>query len=314
MNLKQVSKWFLLICSLLFTLSACLPAEDAPVAVPVKASGAAAYNLGAVTRGTLVQTKRVTVDYRPLSENNYSFTLDGIFYDGISAAAGDIVEEGEVLARLDKSAVNGRVANAEFDLRLAQAAADMYAGTDSAEASRKRRNLAQEKLDAVRSEAELYELRAVSGGLVTFAKSVTPQKVSRKGEIIFTVANGEPQYRVGSADSGYFTAGESYTLNLDGSEYTAIAREEGGAIYFTPELDVETPPARGSIVLTLERSDNALIVPGKAVKRGSDGGDVVYVLNSAGLREAITVETGLTVGGNTEIKNGLNEGDEIIVG
>jgi multidrug efflux pump subunit AcrA (membrane-fusion protein) len=299
---------------LLITFAGCLPSEDEPVAAPVRAGTAVTFNLGAVTRGTLVQTKRVTLDYRPLLVNNYSFDIEGVYFDAIHVAAGDSVTTGDILASLDRSEIDQRVANAEFELRSAEITADMYAGTTSAEAARKRRNLAREKLDTVRAEAERYELRAESDGIVTFVKSVSRQKTSRSHEILFTVANGEPQYRVGTSDSGLFTPGEVYTLTLDKTEYTAVAQTENGAVYFTPDVTLEAPPAKGSILLTLERSEDTLIVPGKSVKRGTDGGSVVYVLNAAGLREAVPVETGIIVGGSTEIKNGLNEGDEIIVG
>jgi multidrug efflux pump subunit AcrA (membrane-fusion protein) len=312
--MKHYLKLLLSACVLLFALAACLPSEEAPIAAPVRAGTAVSFNLGAVTRGTLVQTKRVTIDYRPLRENNYAFEIEGVYFNTALVAVGDSVEAGDLLAVLDKSDINVRLANAEFDLRSAEITAEMYAGTPSAEAARKRRNLAREKLDTLRAEAELYELRAETSGIVTFVKAVSPQKTSRSHEILFTVANGEPQYRVGSSDSKYFTAGDNYTLTLDNTTYSAIAQEENGAIYFTPDVSLEAPPAKGAIVVTLDRAENTLIVPGKAVKRGTDGGSVVYVLNTAGLREAVPVETGIIVGGNTEIKNGLQEGDEIIVG
>lgn len=73
-----------------------------------------------------------------------------------------------------------------------------------------------------------------------------------------------------------------------------------------------TPGQFVNVVLKLKEQPNALIVPAPAVQAGQQG-SFVYVIKSDETVEARPVQTGQTIGNQTVIETGLQEGDRIVV-
>lgn len=71
------------------------------------------------------------------------------------------------------------------------------------------------------------------------------------------------------------------------------------------------PEMTANVDITVERSDNALLVPSEAVKKKTDGAKVVLMRN--GVAEAVPVQTGLEDEDNIEIKEGVQDGDEVVL-
>ena len=84
-------------------------------------------------------------------------------------------------------------------------------------------------------------------------------------------------------------------------------------VYFKltqPALDLEDND-RGTLELVLDRREDALLLPEKAVSMMGEK-QVVYYLDEEGIRRFREVTTGLAANGQIEILSGLNEGDEVI--
>ena len=64
-------------------------------------------------------------------------------------------------------------------------------------------------------------------------------------------------------------------------------------------------------ILVLDSVKDAIVISNNLIKK-VDGTKVVYVLKN-GEKTAVEVETGLSTGSQTEIRSGLNEGDEIVI-
>lgn len=129
--------------------------------------------------------------------------------------------------------------------------------------------------------------------------------------------------------TGSLAAGDSkaLTLRVEGTPY-----ERQGSLQFT---DVAVDPGTGQITLrgkfpnadgvllpgmyvrvkTPQGTDNqAILVPQRAVKRGSDGSSLVMVVGADERAEARSVTTGVMQGSRWQITEGLKAGDQVIVG
>ncbi len=105
------------------------------------------------------------------------------------------------------------------------------------------------------------------------------------------------------------------TLLTDG-EYTEVV-DDGEAIYYYGRLSVPNNDGKLRIGMTtqnviyVESAENVLSVPVTAIKTNADG-KYVEVLTKAGVVQK-SIETGVSDGLNTEVKKGVDEGDEVII-
>ena len=105
------------------------------------------------------------------------------------------------------------------------------------------------------------------------------------------------------------------TLLTDG-EYTEVV-DDGEAIYYYGRLSVPNNDGKLRIGMTtqnviyVESAENVLSVPVTAIKTNADG-KYVEILTKAGAVQK-SIETGVSDGLNTEVKKGVDEGDEVII-
>ena len=105
------------------------------------------------------------------------------------------------------------------------------------------------------------------------------------------------------------------TLLTDG-EYTEVV-DDGEAIYYYGRLSVPNNDGKLRIGMTtqnviyVESAENVLSVPVTAIKTNADG-KYVEVLTKAGVVQK-SIEIGVSDGLNTEVKKGVDEGDEVII-
>jgi len=104
---------------------------------------------------------------------------------------------------------------------------------------------------------------------------------------------------------------------------------EGQVTYIYPYLEKKTRTAKvriefdnsdlklkpdmfAKVVLSVNQQDDALVIPSEAIIR-SGTREQVFVMRSAGKFEPRMVKTGLSSNGDTQITDGLSEGEEIVV-
>ncbi len=111
-------------------------------------------------------------------------------------------------------------------------------------------------------------------------------------------------------------------LELDGevSFISQLPKEEGGVIIFEVKVRFDAPEDSGlkggmsaSIDIVTKERTGVLLAPSRAVKRNSDGETVVEVSMVGGENEERAVTVGISDGFQTEIIDGLEEG-EVVVG
>lgn len=138
-------------------------------------------------------------------------------------------------------------------------------------------------------------------------------KVKAGQQISFTILS-EPdspwQAKLDSIDPGLTTMSQgSYSTSTDTTS---------SAIYYYARATVPNPEGKLAIGMTTQNTieiaaaDNVLIVPTVAVKN-QNGRKTVRVLTADQREEEREVQTGLKDSMNTEIKSGLNEGEQVIM-
>ena len=76
---------------------------------------------------------------------------------------------------------------------------------------------------------------------------------------------------------------------------------------------VPAPGMTASLTVQTSRTENALVVPNRAIKRAGRGPATVSLKGANGQPEAKTVVTGVTNGTLTQITSGINDGDLVLV-
>lgn len=172
------------------------------------------------------------------------------------------------------------------------------------------------------------QLVATLSGTVTYVRSFSEGARSTLGERVVTIADSTLSlFRAETEYWDRFTPGETRVITVSKHEYEAVVTTEKelglpetekvegkrGVVYFKltqPALDLEDND-RGSLELVLDRREDALLLPEKAVSLMGEK-QVVYYLDDEGVRRFREVTTGLAANGQIEVLSGVSEGDEVI--
>ena len=167
-------------------------------------------------------------------------------------------------------------------------------------------------------------------GTVTYVRRVNDGYRSSTYDSILTIADSTTStFRAQTEYWNYFTPGDSCVVSVGKVEYAATVvsetdlglpvteREEGkrGDVYLVlDEINFELEDGdRGSITLILDQRENVLKLPAKAVGK-MNGDPVVYYQDEEGVKRYRFVTCGITGNGETEIIDGVTEGEAIITG
>jgi multidrug efflux pump subunit AcrA (membrane-fusion protein) len=110
-------------------------------------------------------------------------------------------------------------------------------------------------------------------------------------------------------------------LLLEGevTSISLLATEESGLVLYEATIGLDVPEDSGiragmtaaSDIIIGER-ESVLLIPSRAIIQGSSGSPVVHVVVDGQVQERAVV-TGLSDGYETEVVDGLNEGDMVVV-
>lgn len=180
--------------------------EELPAAPVIHSYETEEYQQTAVMRGDLVLTKTVRCTYASARQERYGFLLGGLYIDKVYVSEGQKVEQGTLLAELEKGDLPGQISDCEYALRALQV---------------KRAYLPEyQRLELVRQdaviadmEAQIKELMAWSGNyeageekkaLIDQANAILIQKMALEKQREETVAANEKQLQ--EADDAIYIA------------------------------------------------------------------------------------------------------------
>lgn len=280
-----------------------------------------------------------TAQYMDISETEsmgaeigYPFA-DNLYYPAaaqvvsFSVVKGKKVEEGQVLAELDSGNLDYEISNQQTIVNTAYSAS-----LSGGETARLQYEIEQYTLDMLLAEKEKYVIRAPYDGIVVSINRVTAGDRVEAGDVCCSVAPSDGvQVYIDGRDAAKFRYGQSVIVKIDGEEYPAevvmapdiapdtasnnapyraVFKLEGDAM---EKLIAENPAALAAgwatVYQTTEKK-NVLAVPDSAVKTTGSASSVTLLDGEE--RYRFNVSIGMSLGGYTEIIDGIAEGDVVI--
>lgn len=182
----------------------------------------------------------------------------------------------------------------------------------------------RKKLEKLKSEYEGNRVYATMAGKVYFIKSNLEGSTAKKDDVIMTIVdNDNGLFEIEDSEAAkFFSADEIVDMNVaygdakgdyelrphniqnwgEKQEFEVVSRPE------TSTLEVGVS---GTIVATIDRRDNVVRIPIKALYQADDK-YYTYVLNSQNMREARFIEVGLVGNDYAEIISGIEVGTKVV--
>ena len=191
------------------------------------------------------------------------------------------------------------------------------------------KELLQMELDGYQQQLSSRKLYAGTSGIVTYLYQPKTGTRSKANQRIATIIDPNKYVFRANTDSWHlFPEGSDFTV-INKTTY-AVTVVSAASLGLTESEKVEGKPANvyfqlhspapeledgdsGTVILQLDFSESALVLPEKAVDT-INGQSVVYYLDEYGLKSYKPVQVGLKAGGKIEILSGLAEGDQVIIG
>lgn len=287
-----------------------------------------------VATGTVTAENQYTLSYEKQSGTVSKFYVK----------AGDKVKKGDVICDLDTYDLDYQIEEKQLYLEKAKLNVDIiYEGGGSQaeiDSAYVDVQLLEKELEKLQAQKEDSSLKSLIDGVVSSLSDVRAGDNVNPGQTIATVIDTSALYIAIQPDdlTQYdidtevrIRIGEDY---YDGvvfmtpkklADYQAEQKEDHnnvddtGIDYQADTIYVrfkDTAPAEAvgqlaDTILVLDSVKDAIVISNNLIKK-VDGTKVVYVLKN-GEKTAVEVETGLSTGSQTEIRSGLNEGDEIVI-
>ncbi|MCL5666198.1 MAG: efflux RND transporter periplasmic adaptor subunit [Patescibacteria group bacterium] len=268
--------------------------------------------------GTLSQTTTWTVDVPNQRSSNYASNL--LAYNNALQSQTDALDK----AQQSIDSANDSLLQTQIQIRQ-KTAAPTQASLDSAKAQ-----IAAAQSDLADAQAAYNNtiITAPFDGVIAtldasmgdqansgaaIATIITPQQIA---EITLNEVD-VAKVKIGQKATVTFDAIEGLTLTGKVAEIDAIGTVTQGVVNYNVKISLDTqdervkPGMSVSASIITNMAADVLAVPNSAVKSGGSG-SYVQVLGSDGKPQNITVQTGLSNDTETEIQNGLNEGQEVV--
>lgn len=291
--------------------------------------------LGTVQRGSIARTAVVSGTVEPIRTIGVNSQLAGALLE-VLVQEGDRVRTGAPLARLDDRELVAQLAAAEASYQVAEAA------YQRAEQLRDRRVITVPEYERDRTayaaaRAQFEQLRTRVGYATVKAPitGVITEKLVEAGDVVgnnsrlFSLAdvsslvvragvseldvvelkNGDPvQIRL-DAQPGQVLAGRIRRIFPSGDPTTRLVPVE--VVIDPASAALVRPGFLARVEFALSTHDNVLLIPASALI-GARGSEAVFSVQD-GKAVRRTVETGMDSRGMVEIRNGLAEGEQIVI-
>ncbi|MBP6379448.1 MAG: efflux RND transporter periplasmic adaptor subunit [Sphingorhabdus sp.] len=262
--------------------------------------------------------------------------------------AGDWVQQGQVLASIERSVQSQQIIGQEAqinaaraDLQLAQneldramqlvdrgfiSKADVDRKTATRDSARARVSIADAQLRELRARTARLDIRAPVGGFV-LERNVEPgQTVSQGSGVLFRMAKGgelELQAQLGEAELAGISVGVPATVTPVGSD-----RQFTGTIWqISPTINAQSRQGIARIALPFDRAlkpggfasvdikagaVTAAILPESAIQNDRDG-SFVYIVNAKNKVQRRAVKTGIVTQQGIAINEGLDGTERVVL-
>ena len=295
----------------------------------------AAVELAAAERGTVSRSVTVAGLSEPVRSVGVNSQLSGAL-TAVNVEEGDVVREGQVLARIDARELDAQVASAQAALNFARGTFERsttlrQSGVITAaefERDRAAHEAAKATLEQLQTRLGYATVRAPISGVVT-QKRLEAGDITSPNTRLFTIADISTmvvRVQVSELDVLGLRVGQTVDVALDalpGRTLTGrVRRIFPAADTLTRLVPVEValtgegarlarPGFLGRVTFALDARRDAVLVPQSAVLGGEGAQSVMMVRDGKAVRRP--VETGLVSQGRVEITSGLEAGEMVIV-
>jgi RND family efflux transporter MFP subunit len=288
-----------------------------------------------VKRGSVSRNSVIAGMLEPIRAVGVNAQLSGILLS-LKAEEGHRVRQGDVLAEIDARELEAQARSAEAGLRFAQSTLERsellfkQQIITAAELERDRASHEAAKATSEQLRTRLGYARVVApiSGIIT-EKRVEAGDIVSSSTRLFTVADVSTlvtRVQVSELEVSTLRAGDIVPLTVDAlagqrvdGRIRRIFPAADSATRLVPvevalsgsQLDGLRPGYTVRATLSLDKRDDALLVPSRAVS-GPAGARAVYVVKG-GQIERRAVRVGSDMAGQSEILEGVMEGDSVIV-
>ena len=328
------------------SLSGCylLPDEEEVLAPPVVKASEVKYSTITVERKDLASKLINSGTVTAVKQYSLCYEKQGGTISKFYVHAGDTVKKDDPICELETTDVQYQITEKELYKKRAELGVAIVRQNGGSQAEIDRAGVEVElinnELEKLYERKDLAVLRSPIDGTVSSLADVRVGDSIGTGQTIATVIDTSGFYiAIKPTDMTPYPMDTEVIVKIGSNEYKGVVfmtpkelsklneeqtddheKEDKDAltyssdsvyIRFTEEVPPESVGQIADVILVQESVENAIVISNNLIKT-VDGQKVVYVLRN-GEKVAVPVEIGLKTGSQSEIKSGLNEGDEIVI-
>lgn len=263
----------------------------------------------------------------PVNKVDMCFKFKGGYLAKLNVKAGDIVKKGQVLAELETTDKKNAIKEEEIRLKQTQLSYEnaVENGVSDIQKQILQLNIDAENLKMKQLQQDLKSsvLTAdISGKVINVADVKISQFISGYQPLL-TIADTNgiqvqcdgnlPDFTIGS--KAVIKAGTSSCMGevvTNTYEPNSSSQNARVVVKFLEEPKNVNIGDGVTVICTIEKKDNVIVIPYKAVTSGEDGHSYVRIYENDDIIERY-IEKGIQDGDNIEITTGLSEGEVVIL-
>ncbi|MFC2070739.1 efflux RND transporter periplasmic adaptor subunit [Chloroflexota bacterium] len=247
----------------------------------------------------------------------------------LGAAYANLVQEEIILNAMLSGADKEEVAIQKLQVQIAEEALEI--AEQSLEIAQQSPKVSEKSLAQVQKQLSDAVITAPFDGIVASISVDEKDTVSSMNQVAYLIDPSmmELKVDVDEIDIADVSLGQEAIIEVDAlsdlelegevSFINHLSKEEGGVIIYEVKVRFDVADDSGlkggmsaSTNIIIDERNDVLLVPSRAVKRNSDGDTIVEIAGDGGENEERIVTVGISDGFQTEIINGLEEGDRIM--
>ena len=324
--MKKAATAALLICAVLLSGCSGKGNKDAEIQLPIYGAESVRYEIAEAKYMDISETQSMGVTIGYPYAVYLTYPADALVMS-FNALKGRTVTEGEVLAELDSSGLDYDISNQQTIVNAAY-----QSSLTGGKAAQLQYEIEQMKLDMMLAEKDSYTIKAPFDGIVSQVQAVTEGSEISAGTLCCAVSElSKTEVYLEGGEASRFHYGQQVRIKIDSDYYDATVAQapdyapataygsSAGRVVFDlgdgvmdkilQENAMAVSAGWATVYVTTERK-NVLAVPNSAVK--TSGGESYVTLLDGEERYKLKVTVGASLGGYTEILNGISEGDVVI--
>lgn len=308
-----------ILCGGILLLTACKNGAQASdeIHAPVYGADEIQYEIATAQYMDLSETKSIGASVGYPYAAYLTYPADALVME-YNVYTGAEVREGDVLASLDSSELDYEINNQQT---LVNAAAASGSQLDY--------ELESSKLEMLLAEKDSYTIRAPFDGIITYTKRIAVGNYAENGAVCCAISEkSRAMVYIEGSEAAQFRFGQKVEIKLDGTTYAAtvvqapdsnpsgvtdnralFALDDNAMEQIAKDNPLAISAGWATVYVTAEKK-NVLAVPDAAVKTTTTKAYVTLVDGEE--RYKLNVTIGESIGGYTEIINGISEGDIVV--